>query len=1201
MSQCLRCSKPCEASAVFCDECRSLLRNEFRQGSVSRSSDSGDVASAVGTRFSASSLASSSAPSLVAREPDESQEDDPAHHSAKSPVIVETPRSPGSPVTPHPPVLDNYTYPDITAQTMSRLSEAAQLISEIEPSNRRLPRASRLAPIRDISADIRRESTPLPKLSKMRNGTGASEKVNTPGSLSAVQADAPESDHEKNGELPDLWPWFDNDIEEKENEDTWANSTDPLISRHIPNSVEAARIEEEDIKRALAEGMPTSHNLRWIRPRRASSLRVVFAVLAILAVLALIVDGILFSVVIVHPRRANPSPNGTAVAALTLSPSIVSIYGKYGKQQVKVQVHIMNFPPGHSVQLSHDLQETVKTVGSSSIITIEKNGSAEATLIVDDSWAVGFDQVYAEDIKTHFIASAQLQVIGKYSSSPAHLDLFDQNGKPVKSLDFGSVIQGSDKILPLTLKNSGSGSITWSASSNQSWLLVSPGQGIFSQSQKIDVAAQSINLKPGEHAGTLTLSSNVSAQPQPIKVMITVLAPPIPGSVLAPTPAVLSFTTIDGSKAPPPQALTLNNPGTQTLNWTLAVTASASSSNQLAFAHMQGIGNSWLSVRPDSGIIPAGSYQQLQVSVYSNSLLPGAYQGYLVFSAPGAVDGSSQMVAVSLTVQPHCGLVTNSGYLSFTAVQEKTNPSNQSLGLSATASCASISWKAALSSSYNWLSATPTSGTLNGTTSEFISVGANATGLPAATYYGFIALTTKLSTQTVMVALDVQPRPAPGAPVMSAAPLNLNFSNTYGQSNPKGQVVTITNTGASPLYWKTTVTQIVSSWLSASPTGSTAPVQPGQTGQLVVNINTSGLSPGTYAGQIGLEGRDSSNNTVSGSGQVVSINLVVQPACTLTQPSSSSLAFSGAQGGANPIAPTLLITGTGNCAWPLTLSFSAFSAPWLSAQFPTGNTIKASGQSVAFVVNADLQQLTSGPPISASFTISAIDSAGTVATGSPQQVTATLTVLPPCLPVVPPTLTFTAVQGQSSPMPQTVSLSEKNTCSYPLNWHVATGASWLLLSTPSADSGGGSSFTVSVNSAGLVANTYTGTITVSATDNNGRTVGAPQTITVTLNVTPPPTYTVSGTVIACSGPAPTCATSAPLPGATLLLFNSANVQVETITADPSGNYTFTNLLAGSYTVNITGTDASNVHYATSNIPLVVTTTVTGVPLDVYPG
>src|SRR6516162_879723 len=31
MSQCLRCSKLCEPTAVFCDECRSLLRNQLRQ------------------------------------------------------------------------------------------------------------------------------------------------------------------------------------------------------------------------------------------------------------------------------------------------------------------------------------------------------------------------------------------------------------------------------------------------------------------------------------------------------------------------------------------------------------------------------------------------------------------------------------------------------------------------------------------------------------------------------------------------------------------------------------------------------------------------------------------------------------------------------------------------------------------------------------------------------------------------------------------------------------------------------------------------------------------------------------------------------------------------------------------------------------------------------------------------------------------
>ncbi len=414
MSQCLRCSKPCETSAVFCDECRSLLRNEFRQGSALRASDSGGV-SVASTARSAQSV------SLVAQEPDGPEgELDLAEYGTKpQQSIAQTPRASNAPVTPHPPTLDSFTYPDLAGQAMSRLSEAAQLISEVEPSNRRLPRASRLAPIRDISADIKRESTPLPKFSKMHNGTATPPKVSTPGALPSAKADAPERDSALNGSnagLPDLWPWLDNEVEEKENEDTWANSTDPLISRHIPNSVESARIEAEDIKRALAEGIPTEHNMRWVRPRRSSSLRIAFAILAVLAALALIADGILLSVVVTHPRRANATPNGPATAALMLSPNVAHV-----AQQV--QVHIVNFPAGTSVQLSHDVQEAVTTIGGSNIISIGADGSANATIIVNSGWATGFDQVYAEDIATHYTASAQLQVVRSAPSKPAHLML----------------------------------------------------------------------------------------------------------------------------------------------------------------------------------------------------------------------------------------------------------------------------------------------------------------------------------------------------------------------------------------------------------------------------------------------------------------------------------------------------------------------------------------------------------------------------------------------------------------------------------------------------------------------------------------------------------------------------------------------------------------------------------------------------------
>lgn len=1196
MSQCLRCSKPCETSAVFCDECRSLLRNEFRRGSTSHSSDYDHAASVAASSAELASIPTSplstSAPSLVAQV-QERPGDNLADQDTKQPAIADTPRASRAPITPHPPTMNCYPFPDSVEQTMSRLSEAAQLIAEVEPSNRRLPRASRLAPIRDISADIRRESTPLPKYAKMPGNTDASEKVSISGPLPVQRDNAPERDRFEDGEMPDLWPWLDNEVEEKENEDSWANSTDPLISRHIPNSVEAARIEEEDIKRALAEGLPTSHNLRLIRSRRPFSLRIAFVVLALLAVIALIVDSVLLSVVVTHPRRATTIPNGPAVPALTLSSNMVKVYDPLkGWVIAPVVVSIMHFYPNHTVQLTHDVQEAVTTNTGSSTVKTGKDGSATITILVDKSWAVGFDQVYAEDVTTHYTASAQLQVEGKGSSSPAHLGLFDQSGKKlVKSLNFSAVPLGADSLQSLMLENDGSGSITWSAGSDRPWLLISPGQGTFSQSQKIDVAVQTLGLNQGTYTGTLTLSSNVSTQPLTIKVTLAVV-PPGKYPVLAPTPAVLSFTTTDGSPAPPFQVLTLDNPGNQALNWSLNILASSAASNQTALAHT-GISNSWLSANLNTSSIPAHSSQQIKVSVYSSSLLPGAYQGELQFSAPGAID-PTQIVSVSLTVQPHCGLVTNSGYLTFTAVQGKTNPSNQSLGLNATASCAGVplNWKASLSSSYSWLSATPTSGVLTGTASEFISVGANSSGLPVGAYQGFIAFTTANNTQTVMVQLTVQPPPPPGAPIMSAAPLNLNFSSTSGQQILQGQVVTITNSGHSPLNWYTNVNIIVSSWLNAAP--SHGVVQPGQTFQLVVKVDTSQLPPGSYAGQITLNAQA----PASGGGEVVSVNLVVQPPCTLTQPSSSSLAFSGVQGGANPIAPTLLITGTGNCAWPLTLTPSAASASWLSYNFPSGYKINGNGQSIPFVVAATTGGLTSGPPLSASFTISATDSAGTVATGSPQQITASLTVLPPCVAAPVSSLTFAATQGQPSPASQTVHLKETGTCSRPVTWAAATAASWLLLSTPAPDTGTGTTLTVGVNSTTLPAGTTTGTFTLTAIDNSGATIYS-HTITVTVNVTA--TYTISGTVLACQpGPAPLCTTSAPLPGASLTLFNSSNVQVATATADASGNYTFTNLLPGTYSVSITGTDSSSNPYSgTQSLP--VTMNATGVTLEAFPG
>jgi hypothetical protein len=364
-------------------------------------------------------------------------------------------------------------------------------------------------------------------------------------------------------------------------------------------------------------------------------------------------------------------------------------------------------------------------------------------------------------------------------------------------------------------------------------------------------------------------------------------------------------------------------------------------------------------------------------------------------------------------------------------------------------------------------------------------------------------------------------------------------------------------------------------------------------------VDTSHLTSGTYSGQITLNGMDMNGNTASGSPQLVSINLVIQPPCMLTQPSSSAIAFSGVQGGLNPTSQNL-ITGTGNCTWPLLWSASIPSnAPWLTIT-PMTSSIKGSGQSASFDVTANTPGLQTGV-YTTQVTISATDSAGVTAQGSPQTFSVMLTVLPPCTIVsANSSLTFTVAQGQTSSAAQNVSLSETGTCSRPVTWTTvgdANSRAWLVLTPPAPDTGSGSTLSVNVNAANMIPGTSNGTITVSAVDRTGAGVLGTFTISVTLNVT----ATVSGTVVACSGPASACPIPVPLPLASLTLLNGSGATVATITADLSGNYTFAGLAPGSYTVSISGTDSNNIHYLTKGIPLTVTTNSPGVTLQVFPG
>src|SRR5207249_5931324 len=121
----------------------------------------------------------------------------------------------------------------------------------------------------------------------------------------------------------------------------------------------------------------------------------------------------------------------------------------------------------------------------------------------------------------------------------------------------------------------------------------------------------------------------------------------------------------------------------------------------------------------------------------------------------------------------------------------------------------------------------------------------------------------------------------------------------------------------------------------------------------------------------------------------------------------------------------------------------------------------------------------------------ATDASGMGVQGSAQTLAVTLTVLPPCVlsPPAPATLAFSLPQGQSSSTAQAVAVSETGTCARPVAWQAATSSAWLLLPHSSGtDSGSGSSFGVKATATHVLPGTYTGTITITATDSSGATV-----------------------------------------------------------------------------------------------------------------
>jgi len=959
---------------------------------------------------------------------------------------------------------------DTGEQALQKLREAAAVIASSERRPRRIPHASRLAPVYDISAEIQRDSTPMPRLAE--DGGSAS-------------ADVPEVD------LPDLWPQFEGSDDDAPEGESWADYPDPLQSRHFPDSSEAARIEEEDMRRAVGVGAAPSaaHPTQEPRQVRRARMQHVLTGLSIFALLLLIGDGLLVSSSFL--RHSSPAPVHAISSPPSLTLSLNTVY--YGQS---VTLYIRHFSPTSQVALTYDVGEALRLDSGKSSIQVGQNGAADVGMYIDTGWSPGAHTIAAEDLATHYTAHASLQVAaGK--THPAQLVL------STVQFDLGADIQGANTMQTLTLSNAGGTSISWSASSDQSWLLLTPAQGIFSDTQTIAIAGQRANLQPGDYKGQITFASNTGSS-QVVQVKMSVR--PIPanaGAVLAVVPPIFSFIALDGGFDPDAQFLTISNPGSQPLYWSLGkIVPSISGVDQSA---PTGVAQSaWLGIDQTSGIVPPGGAGTVHVIVHSHSLLPGTYLSTLVLTTSKgytALD-PAQNISVSLSVQPSCGLVISAGNMSFTAVAGQNNPSSQVLSFTGTGICpGSDYWQATTSAP--WLVVTPASGQLQAKTNAVLTVGIDASSLKPGTYLATITVITVQTTQSVPVQLTVQQAPSQAAPIMGASPLALNFGTTLGQNDPPGQVVTITNTGGSLLTWYPSVSNQATAWLMASSTGGT--IAPGQSAQLSINVQAGQLAPGSYTGQVALYGIDAHNTVAAGSPQTITVNFVVQAPCTLSQPSSSTLAFTVMQAAANPAPQSVSISATGNCSWPATWNAKvAGAASWLHLS-PTSGSFTSSGQSSKLVAAVNDAGLAPGT-YQAQVSISALDASTQPAQGNPQMLTISLTVLQPCtLQTSPDALSFSLAQGQVAAAVQPLTFNEVGHCTRPLSWTVTTdaaSASWLTVTPGSGtDSGVVNTISISASAAQLTPGTYKGMVVLVVNGSGGLGVqGSPLSIPVTLIV-----------------------------------------------------------------------------------------------------
>lgn len=197
---------------------------------------------------------------------------------------------------------------------------------------------------------------------------------------------------------------------------------------------------------------------------------------------------------------------------------------------------------------------------------------------------------------------------------------------------FFEEFQDNPNLLPqnLDIINNGTLSFNWTASASDPWITLSATSGstVPGAASTISVGIDITGLTQGSYEGTVEITADTGAV-EVVDISLTITAPP----VLSVAPSELSYASVNSS-TPLPQAVSIDNTGQGTLNWTASVSSS------------------WILLDKNTGTAP----DTINVSVDVSGLSEGIYTGNINITSEGAT-GSPATVAITLNITVDKGTI----------------------------------------------------------------------------------------------------------------------------------------------------------------------------------------------------------------------------------------------------------------------------------------------------------------------------------------------------------------------------------------------------------------------------------------------------------------------------------------------------------------------------------------------------------------